>query len=159
MFSQDTICNIHQRLCHLLPEDLLWVEDPESKEKIKIIPGQLRSRDVKVGNHIAISPGAVPRFLSRFQSVYEILRKSEMILALAAIHHRLLWIHPFLDGNGRVGRLLLNWLLLRKKLAPLAIPSAKREQYITALENAQRGNLKAISQFCYEEYIQQYQFV
>jgi len=41
------------------------VEDPESKEKIKIIPGQLRSRDVKVGNHIAISPGAVPRFLSR----------------------------------------------------------------------------------------------
>ncbi len=72
----------------------------------KVIPGELRQGDVKVGNHIAISPGAVPRFLSRFESVYSALGKTETILALAASHHRLLWIHPFLDGNGRVARLM-----------------------------------------------------
>lgn len=112
IFSRDIICEIHERFCRLLPEDLLWVEDRDKNEKIKIIPGQLRTRDVKVGNHIAISPGAVPRFLARFETAYSQLGKSETILALAAIHHRLLWIHPFLDGNGRVARLISHAITL-----------------------------------------------
>jgi Fic family protein len=111
-FSCDTICEIHRRFYSLLPEDLLWAEDPGSKEKIRIIPGQLRQYDVIVGNHIAISPGAVTRFLWRFESVYSALGKAEMLLALAAIHHRLLWIHPFLDGNGRVARLISHAITL-----------------------------------------------
>ncbi len=106
IFSLDTLCEIHRRFCYLLPEDLLWVNYSDGKEKMKITPGQLRQCDVIVGNHVAISPGALPRFLSRFESVYDVLGKSEVILALAAIHHRLLWIHPFLDGNGRVARLI-----------------------------------------------------
>lgn len=105
-FSSETICEIHQRFCELLPEDLLWVEDPDSKKKMRVIPGELRQSDVKVGNHIAVSPGALQRFLSRFESTYNSLNKTETILALAASHHRLLWIHPFLDGNGRVARLM-----------------------------------------------------
>jgi len=112
LFSYEAISEIHRRFCGLLPEDLLWVEDPESKAKIKVIPGQLRQSDVKVGNHIAISPGAVPRFLARFDSFYTALGKSETLLALAASHHRLLWIHPFLDGNGRVARLMSHAITL-----------------------------------------------
>jgi len=105
-FSAETICEIHRRFCNLLPEDLLWIEDPKSHKRLKVIAGKLRDNDVKVGNHIAISPSSVPRFLNRFEAVYSGLGKSETILALAAAHHRLLWIHPFLDGNGRVARLL-----------------------------------------------------
>lgn len=112
-FSFAAICEIHQRFCSALPEDLLWVEDPSSQKRIKVIPGQLRQSDVKVGNHIAISPGAIQRFLSRFESFYSSLGKSETLLALAASHHRLLWIHPFLDGNGRVARLLSHAVLLK----------------------------------------------
>ncbi len=48
----------------------------------------------------------MPRFLARFESAYSNLGKTETILALAAMHHRFLWIHPFLDGNGRVARLM-----------------------------------------------------
>lgn len=104
--TREGMLEIHRRFEELLPEDLLWVTDSASGELVKVIPGELRRRDVLVGQHIAISPGALPRFLARFQEVYSRLGKSETILAAAAAHHRLLWIHPFLDGNGRVVRLI-----------------------------------------------------
>jgi Fic family protein len=106
------ICEIHARFCELLPEDLLWVEDPQTKERVRVAPGELRRRDVKVGGHVPVSPGAVPRFLKHFEEVYGRLSKAESILAAAPAHHRLVWIHPFLDGNGRVARLLSHAMLL-----------------------------------------------
>jgi Fic family protein len=110
--TADAIREIHCRFCEHLPADLLWIEDPATKEKIRVIPGELRHRDVAVGAHIPVSPGAVPRFLRRFEEVYSRLGKTETILATAAAHHRLAWIHPFLDGNGRVARLMSHATLL-----------------------------------------------
>ena len=108
----DSIRETHRRFCELLPDDLLWIEDPATKKKIKVAPGALRDRDVAVGNHVPVSPPAVPRFLERFEEVYGHLGKTETILAAAAAHHRLAWIHPFLDGNGRVARLISHATLL-----------------------------------------------
>ncbi|MDD5329719.1 MAG: Fic family protein [Sulfuricella sp.] len=110
--AAESICEIHRRFCGLLPDDLLWVEDPATKTRIRLIPGELRDRDVEVGNHVAISPPALPRFLKRFEEVYGALGKTAAILATAAAHHRLAWIHPFLDGNGRVARLMSHAMLL-----------------------------------------------
>jgi Fic family protein len=106
------ICEIHRRFCELLPEDLLWVEDPATRERVRVSPGKLRERDVKVGTNVAVSPGALPRFLDRFAEVYGSLGKTESIISTAAGHHRLLWIHPFLDGNGRVARLMSHAMML-----------------------------------------------
>ena len=111
-FREDGICEIHRRFCDLLPEDLLWVEDPVTKERVRVVPGELRQRDVQVGRLVAISPGALPRFLERFENVYGRLGKTETIIGIAAAHHRLLWMHPFLDGNGRVARLMSHAVLL-----------------------------------------------
>jgi Fic family protein len=72
----------------------------------------LRRRDVQVGRLVAISPGALPRFLQRFEEVYGRAGKAETIISTAAAHHRLLWMHPFLDGNGRVARLMSHAILL-----------------------------------------------
>lgn len=110
--ARDSICEIHRRFCEALPNDLLWMEDPATKERVRVAPGELRRRDVEVGLHVAISPGAVPRFLTRFEEVYGRLGKTETILATAAAHHRLAWIHPFIDGNGRVARLISHAMLL-----------------------------------------------
>jgi Fic family protein len=110
--TAESICEIHRRFCEALPDDLLWVEDPTTHERMKILPGALRARDVAVGNHVAISALAVPRLLQRFEEVYSGLGKTETILAAAAAHHRLAWIHPFLDGNGRVARLMSHATLL-----------------------------------------------
>jgi Fic family protein len=110
--TSDGIRETHRRFCELLPEDLLWVEDPEKKERVRVAAGELRKRDVVVGTHVAMSAGAVPRFLARFAEVYGTLNKTDSILATATAHHRLLWIHPFLDGNGRVARLMSHAMLL-----------------------------------------------
>lgn len=104
--TTDAVLEIHRRFCELLPEELLIVEHPTTKEMLPVIPGELRQHDIEVGRHVPVSPGAVPRFLTRFEEVYSKLGQSETILAAAAAHHRLAWIHPFLDGNGRVIRLM-----------------------------------------------------
>jgi len=103
---------IHRRFSEYLPEELLVASDPDTAREIKVVPGELRRDDVMVGRHVAISPGAVPRFMERFERAYGGLGKAETILAAAAAHHRLLWIHPFADGNGRVARLMSHATLL-----------------------------------------------
>lgn len=108
----EAVREIHGRFSALLPAELLVVTNPETQRQVTVAPGELRRDDVKVGLHVAISPGAVQRLLRRFEQTYGALGKSETILAAAAAHHRLLWIHPFLDGNGRVARLMSHAVLL-----------------------------------------------
>jgi Fic family protein len=110
--TSDGLREVHRRFCELLPDDMLWLEEPDTHQRLRVVPGELRSRDVKVGRHIAVSPGAIPRFLTHFENVYGNVGKTDAILASAAAHHRLLWIHPFLDGNGRVTRLMSHCMLL-----------------------------------------------
>ncbi|MEZ5529364.1 MAG: Fic family protein [Porticoccaceae bacterium] len=143
------VCEIHKRFCAQLPDDLLWVEDPDSAERIRVIPGELRARDVKVGNHIPVSAGALPRFLRRFEEVYSKLGKAETIFSAAAAHHRLLWIHPFLDGNGRVAR-LMSYAMLREALDTggiwsiargLARQETRYKQHLIACDQPRRGDM------------------
>jgi len=110
--TRDGIREIHRRFCEELPDELLWMENPETHERLPVVPREFRHNDVKVGRHIPVSPGAVSRFLDRFENVYTPLGRTESILATAAAHHRLAWIHPFLDGNGRVIRLMSHAMLL-----------------------------------------------
>ena len=104
LYAPATVCALHQHLfAQLQPAadtDLAWQ------------PGALRARDVTVGQHLAPAHGSVPAFLVRWQEVYGAVRAGEMaIIAAAASHHRLAWIHPFEDGNGRVARLHTHTLL------------------------------------------------
>jgi Fic family protein len=98
---------IHEQFCQRLPNNLRLVENPQTGFQIQIIPGEFRTGGVKVGGHIPISAGAIPRFLKRFEEAYnwQKMSKVRQVIAVAASHHRLLWIHPFYDGNGRVARL------------------------------------------------------
>ena len=110
--TSDGVREIHRRFCELLPEELLWVEYPDTGERVRVIPGELRERDVQVGRHIPVRPGVLPRFMTRFEDAYRNLGRTDSILAAATAHHRIAWIHPFLDGNGRVARLMSYAMLL-----------------------------------------------
>jgi Fic family protein len=136
--TQAGICEIHQRFSDLLPEELLIVKSSNMDKRTKVISGQLRQQDVKVGQHIAISPGALPQFMAKFEQVYSNLGKAEMVIASAAAHHRLLWIHPFLDGNGRVAR-LMSYAMLVESLDTGGIWSIARG--LARNESAYKGHL------------------
>ena len=106
---------LHREFCERLPEDMLWVDNLDSGERLPIIPGELRRNDVIVGRHIAPNPIDLPKFLVRFDKAYAAppLNALRQLQAVGAAHHRFLWIHPFLDGNGRVARLMSHALLKR----------------------------------------------
>jgi Fic family protein len=110
--SAEGLIEVHKRFCECLPDELLWVDNPDNRERTRVVPGAFRERDVGVGQHLAVSPGAVLWFVEHFERAYSRLGKAETIIAAAAAHHRLLWIHPFLDGNGRVARLMSHAMLL-----------------------------------------------
>lgn len=83
-----------------------------------MVPGELRSdpeQDVTVGRHIPPSSVQVLDFMAYFEYRYRLadLGMASGIMAMAAAHHRLNYIHPFLDGNGRVGRLMSHAMALK----------------------------------------------
>lgn len=104
--SETRIRWLHQEFTSQLPSSMLKIRNKEATRIIDLVPGQYRDGDVIVGKHIPISASAIPSFFTRFQQAYNPkLSTINAVIATAASHHRLLWIHPFYDGNGRVSRL------------------------------------------------------
>lgn len=108
IWSPQMVCDIHQDLFARLPEaDRLLsggAAGPAGDDVLQ--PGALRTRQVSVGVHAAPAAQCLPACLARWGSFYSQVRRGELqVLAMAAAHQRLAWIHPFRDGNGRVARL------------------------------------------------------
>ncbi|WP_048438105.1 Fic family protein [Caenimonas sp. SL110] len=101
VWSPQMVCDIHQDLFARLPAADRVMEDGPV-----LAPGALRDRNVSVGIHAAPSHQAITPMLDRWGRFYGDVRRGELqVVAAAAAHQRLAWIHPFRDGNGRVARL------------------------------------------------------
>ncbi|MEM9945716.1 MAG: Fic family protein [Cyanobacteria bacterium P01_D01_bin.36] len=100
--SPELVSLIHSAFYERLPSKFWQIES------VALVPGQFRTTNVQIGNHIPPYAASIPAFLARFAKAYDPqnLSKLDQIIAAAAAHHRFLWIHPFLDGNGRVVRLM-----------------------------------------------------
>jgi Fic family protein len=91
------------------PKEMLLIRD--ANHEFQMEPGAWRSKseqDVAVGRHVPPSSAHIPAFMQYFETRYRIhgLGKARQILTIPAAHHRLNYIHPFPDGNGRVSRLM-----------------------------------------------------
>jgi Fic family protein len=113
-FAQDFLCELHNRFYSALPPSLC-VATSRAGVEVPLTPGVLRELDVRVGTHLAPPHALVPGLLRHFRKCYETPNRSlsSRIIAIGASHHRLAWIHPFRDGNGRVVRLFSDTLIRR----------------------------------------------
>lgn len=149
----------HALYSRLAPADRL------SDDGDLIIPGQLRGREVQVGRHVPPSAASLPAFLAKMDSVYGHARGWERILvATACAHHRVAWVHPFLDGNGRATRLQSHcslWKLSEGLWSPSRGFARSIDAYYAALHNADslrrgdldgRGNLSDLGLFEWVKY-------
>jgi len=126
----------------------------------KSFAGEFRDVDVVVRNsagqvlHAGVLKGELKNYLSEFVEWYNENRNKFKPLVLASIlHNQFEHIHPFQDGNGRVGRLLLNFILLRNGYPPINIMLEDRQEYYRMLqEYSRRDNLKPTLEFLIGQY-------
>lgn len=145
LYTPATVQTLHHELFGRLPAQDLLTDEGEP-----IVPGQLRQREVRVGAHVAPAWAQVPAFLHRWASFYGGVRRGEAALvAVACAHQRLGWVHPFVDGNGRVMRLHTHTLLsalgytgaLWSPLRGFARASERYYALLADADSARRGDL------------------
>jgi len=113
--TRDSIARLHREFYVGMPEEHMWITvNQETGEKVKLVPGEFRTRGVKVGQHIPPTAENMRAYLNAFERAYRLdwlHSPTNKLLAAAGAHHRLMWIHPFMDGNGRTGRLFTDQYL------------------------------------------------
>jgi Fic family protein len=127
--SVDFIRWLHREFYKDAPEAMLTVRS--GTRVLRMTPGEFRSdpaEEVTVGRHQPPSPAAVATFMAHFEQRYRLasLGAGSRILAIAAAHHRLNYIHPFLDGNGRVSRLMSHAMALHAGIGAHGLWSVSR---------------------------------
>lgn len=166
--SPEFLCRIHEEFYNRVPESFLKIHHPGKNEIITMMPGKLRNENVVVGNHVPPKWETLSGFLKRFEEVYAStsLYGHKKLITAAASHHRLTWIHPFLDGNGRVSRLFTYAFMKNAGIDSHGLWTLSRgfarsaDEYKRMLAAADslrrgdydgRGNLseKALTEFCY----------
>jgi Fic family protein len=136
--SKEFVLKIH----HLVVSNTL-------KEHLVSQLGKYRTVQVYVGESVPPNPSEVPKKMASLLKWYSTNKKKIHPLVLASYFHtEFEKIHPFVDGNGRVGRLLMNFILHKNKYPMINIPKARRFKYYEVLQEAQyKGNLKAFVRF------------
>jgi len=148
-FTPESVRDIHRHLhAQLQPDDL--AQEGDNGEAATVAPGEWRTRGVRVGRHVPPDPGSIPAFMRAWHEGYRFARAGETaVIALAASHHRLAWIHPFLDGNGRSARLHTHIGLAALRLthglwSPMRGLARTQPQYyehLIAADHPRRGDL------------------
>ncbi len=163
--SQTFLCWVHQEFYERVPPEFREVKASDGSVRT-VAPGTLRENEVEVGRHLPPASETLSSFLTRFEQCYGAnLGDLQKVIAVAAAHHRLVWIHPFLDGNGRVARLFTHAFLAKARVGGHELWTVSRglarnrAAYMAALAGADehrhgdldgRGNLsdKGLHDFC-----------
>jgi fido (protein-threonine AMPylation protein) len=139
------------RHIHKLALDLVWDVSPHPQADDSEAPGSFRQHDIESfpGGMKPPPWPEVPMQMADWIARTTALRAVDPLLLpeeLARLHAHFEQIHPFLDGNGRTGRLALNLLLVRLGYPPAIIYKRERSQYLKALRRADRGDCGSLGE-------------
>lgn len=179
--SPEFLTWIHHEFYQHLPIGFRTIRNLKTGKVHIVEPGEFRKTEVQIGEHVAPEAASLSAFLRRFSVAYSAreIPAHRRIIALAASHHRLAWIHPFLDGNGRVVRLFSHAVAIRLGIDGHGLWTISRglartkDRYYELLKYADfprqgsldgRGNLseKSLQTFCtyfLEQMLDQMQFM
>lgn len=149
-WSFSFIKNLHKQFFEKIPTEKRFVLSVK-EEPIQIEPGEYREMGAKIQRHIAPNPEDISSLMLHFQNIYDTGRFhsiAQRLMNIAAQHHRLLFIHPFMDGNGRTARLQTDVALFSEDLSNgLWMPSRgfarKLDVYREKLSQADQSKLNA----------------
>lgn len=110
------------------------------------ISGRFRiaSEYVRVGSHIAPNPKEITDRLEIMLSEYNAASHENITKRIAKLHLTFEYIHPFVDGNGRIGRVINNYLLIREGFVPINIKFIDRKKYYEAFQEFDKKGATAI---------------
>jgi Fic family protein len=139
------------RHVHKLAMDLVWDVAPHPQATDHERPGSFRQHDIEPFSSGMQPPPFpdVPHLIAEWLEEVALIPDAEPLQfpeSIARAHARFEQIHPFLDGNGRAGRLVLNLLLGRLGYPPAIIYKRERTQYLNALRRADRGDYGALGE-------------
>ncbi len=155
-------CTLVNRLGSIRQEDILEIHRRVLGFVDPVEAGQLRQHQVYVGSFVPPAADDVPGYLNDFLFWLNSLEDTRDLHAieLAAIaHYKFVYIHPFIDGNGRTGRLLMNLILMRSGFPPVIIKKSERLAYYSYLDQANDGDLRPLIRFiakCTERTLTEY---
>jgi hypothetical protein len=140
------------RHVHTLAMTPVWDVEPHPRATPRERPGCFREHDIEPVPR-GMQPPAwtdVPAFMRDWIADAAALNRAEdsrVAEALASLHARFEQVHPFLDGNGRAGRLVLNLLCVRLGMPPAIIYKRDRSRYLAALRKADGGDPGPLGEF------------
>ncbi|MBU0756783.1 MAG: Fic family protein [Nanoarchaeota archaeon] len=127
------------------------------KNNVSEDAGKFRTGNVSVGNFVPVMHKMVELEINNLLEWYNKNKKIIHAFELASIFHcEFERIHPFFDGNGRVGRLLLNFILMKKGYPPIIVMNKNRRRYYNALEKADDANYTLMFKYLLSELKKQY---
>ena len=140
------------RHVHTLTMSPVWDVAPHPQATDREGPGAFREHDIEQlpGGMAPPSWPDIPALMADWITDAVALRdvdEATIPQALAGLHARFEQIHPFLDGNGRTGRLVTNLLLVRLGFPPAIIYKGDRSRYLTALCRADQGDAGPLGEF------------
>lgn len=137
-------------------KDAITTDGQSTRRLIKVgeykeYPNSVRQKNGEIFEYA--SPFETPHKMADLMQWYRNNDIQHPLVFASQFHYDFIRIHPFDDGNGRLARLLVNYVLMKHDYPPIVIRSSEKEKYLTALNKADVGDLNAFHEYMADQLI------